>query len=114
MSTRILLILTLCASFVHAADNPSPTPSAPPTEASIKQLLGVAQAHKLVDSVMMQMDNLMQQTIARRLATGARVAPFTMLHHLGDAREAGHPAYASHVPTIPFHAELEVLVRVKA
>lgn len=74
MSTRILLILTLCASFVHAADNPSTTPSAPPTEASIKQLLEVAQAHKLVDSVMMQMDNLMQQTIAQA-TKGQKISP---------------------------------------
>lgn len=62
---RILLIFALCVSLVHAAENPAPAPSAPPTEASIKQLLEVAQAHKLIDSVMAQMDNLMQQTIAQ-------------------------------------------------
>lgn len=65
MFTRILCILPLCASLVCAADNPSATPASLPTEASIKQLLEVAQAHKLVDSVMAQMDSLMQQTIAR-------------------------------------------------
>ena len=64
MFTRILCILTLCASLVYAADNPSASPSTAPTEASIKQLLEVAQSHKLVDSVMAQMDNLLQQTIA--------------------------------------------------
>src|SRR5205085_5249739 len=53
------------ASFVHAADNSSPPPSAQPTDASIKQRLEVARAHKLVDSVKMQMDNLMQQTVAQ-------------------------------------------------
>ncbi|HEX8897483.1 MAG TPA: DUF2059 domain-containing protein [Chthoniobacterales bacterium] len=74
MFTRILLILTLCASFVHAADNPSPGPSAPPTEASIKQLLEVAQAHKLVDSVRTQMDNLIQQTIAQA-TKGQQISP---------------------------------------
>lgn len=73
MLTRILLTLTLCAAFAHAADKPSPTPSStpsptpapPPTEASIKQLLEVAQAHKLVESVKGQMENLMQQAIAQ-------------------------------------------------
>lgn len=65
MLTRIFLILTFCAAVVDAAENPSPAPSAPPTEASIKQLLEVAQAHKLIDSVMAQMENLMQQTIAQ-------------------------------------------------
>jgi len=65
MFTRILCILILCASLVYAADNPSASPSTAPTEASIKQLLEVAQSHKLVDSVMAQMDNLLQQTIAQ-------------------------------------------------
>ena len=65
MFTRILCILTLCAALVYAADNPSASPSTAPTEASIKQLLEVAQSHKLVDSVMAQMDNLLQQTIAQ-------------------------------------------------
>jgi hypothetical protein len=65
MFTRILCILVLCAPLVYAADNPSASPSTAPTEASIKQLLEVAQSHKLVDSVMAQMDNLLQQTIAQ-------------------------------------------------
>ena len=65
MFTRILFTLTLCAALVDAADNPSASPSTAPTEASIKQLLEVAQAHKLVDSVIAQMDSLMQQTIAQ-------------------------------------------------
>ena len=73
MLTRALVILTLGVSLVHAADNPSPSPSpspaasaAPtPTEASIKQLLEVAQTHKLVDAVMRQIDNLMLEAIAR-------------------------------------------------
>ena len=68
MAKRIFLILTLCGSVAYGADNPSPSPSAagaPPSEASIKQLLEVAQARKLIDSVMAQMDGLMQQTIAQ-------------------------------------------------
>jgi hypothetical protein len=68
MNKRILPLLFICASLAVAAESPaptSPTPPAPPTEASIKQLLEVAQARKLVDSVMTQMDNLMQQSIAQ-------------------------------------------------
>ena len=62
-------MLTLGVSLVQAADNPSPSATASaaptPTEASVKQLLEVAQAHKLVDSVMKQMDILMLQAIAQ-------------------------------------------------
>jgi uncharacterized protein len=65
MFTRNLFVFTLCVSLVHAADTPSAAPAPVPTEASIKQLLEVAQAHKLIDSVMAQMDNLLQQTIAQ-------------------------------------------------
>ncbi len=74
MFKRILPIFLLSASIVLAAGSPSPTvspspspsPSAnPPSEASIKQLLEVTQAKKLVDSVMSQMDNLMQQAVVQ-------------------------------------------------
>jgi uncharacterized protein len=67
MFKRILFLLAMGGTAAFAADNPSPSPSAtanPPSEASIKQLLEVAQARKLVDSVMGQMDNLMQQAMA--------------------------------------------------
>jgi len=66
MVKRILLILALCAAASYAAENPSPTstPTAgPATDESVRQLLAVAQAHKLADSVMKQMDTLMLQTI---------------------------------------------------
>lgn len=65
MFTRILCILTLFAALASAAENPPAPPSTAPTEASVKQLLEVAQAHKLIDSVMAQMDSLLQQTIAQ-------------------------------------------------
>jgi hypothetical protein len=74
MFTRILVILILCASLVRAAESPAPSPSASPTEASIKQLLEVAQAHKLVDSVMTQMNSLMLQTIAQA-TKGQQISP---------------------------------------
>jgi hypothetical protein len=76
MIKRVVPIILLCGSIAIAADNPSPTspaPSNPPSEASIKQLLEVAQARKLVDSVMAQMDNLMQESIAQ--ATRGQTIP---------------------------------------
>ena len=68
MFKRILPIFLLCGSFVYAAENPSaaaPATTNPPSEASIKQLLEVTQAKKLADSVMSQMDNLMQQAVTQ-------------------------------------------------
>ena len=68
MFKRILLLLLFCGSFVYAAENPSPAAPAtanPPSEASIKQLLEVTQARKLIDSIMSQMDNLMQQAVVQ-------------------------------------------------
>jgi uncharacterized protein len=56
----------LCSAGSYAAENPSPssTPgTTPASDESIRQLLEVAQARKLVDSVMKQMDTLMLQTI---------------------------------------------------
>ncbi len=66
MIKRTLLILALCSAASYAAENPSPnsTPgTTPASDESIRQLLEVAQARKLVDSVMKQMDTLMLQTI---------------------------------------------------
>ena len=77
MFKRILPFLLLCGSIALAADNPSPTspaPSNPPSEVSVKQLLEVAQARKLVDSVMAQMDNLMLQSIAQA-TQGQKIPP---------------------------------------
>jgi hypothetical protein len=74
MFTRIFLVLTLCASLLRAAENPSPGSSAAPTEASIKQLLEVSQSRKLVDSVIAQMNNLMLQAIAQA-TKGQQISP---------------------------------------
>ncbi|MNT86397.1 hypothetical protein D3C72_2266810 [compost metagenome] len=51
---------------------------------------------------------------AGRLAAAGRVAAFAVLHHFGGALERGHLAHAGHVAAVPFHAELEVLVRIEA
>jgi len=88
MFTRILLILALGGTVVCAADNASPTPTASPnspTEASVKELLEVAQSRKLVDSVMAQMDNLMQQTIVQ--ATKGQQVPARVQNDI-DRRRA--------------------------
>lgn len=77
MLKRIFLILALCGSAAFGADNASPGPSAagsPASEESIKQLLEVAQARKLIDSVMSQMDTLMLQTI-QQATQGKEVPP---------------------------------------
>ena len=77
MFKRILPVLLFYGSITLAADNSSPTSPAPsnsPSEASIKQLLEVAQARKLIDSIMAQMDNLMQQSIAQA-TQGQKIPP---------------------------------------
>lgn len=83
MITRIILLLSVGVALLQAAENApspsptpasSPTPAAQPSEASVKQLLEVAQSRKLVDSVMSQMDNLMQKTIAQA-TRGQQVSP---------------------------------------
>ena len=66
MLKRIILLILCCSTFAFAAENQPPPANAasnPPSEASIKELLELAQARKLVDSVMKQMDTLMLQTI---------------------------------------------------
>jgi hypothetical protein len=76
MFKRILPILLVCGSFVYAAENPSPNPApatVAPSEASIKQMLEVMQARKLVDSMIGQMDSLMLQMMAQ--ATQGRPIP---------------------------------------
>jgi hypothetical protein len=82
MVKRTLFVVLLSIAAGYAADNPSPSASvapaagaasASPSEASIKQLLELAQARKLADSVMKQMDTLMLQTIEQ--ATHGQAIP---------------------------------------
>lgn len=77
MFKRILLILILCATVSYAADSSSPGPVATndmPSEVSIKQLLETAQVRKLLDSVMTQMDTMLQQTM-KQATQGRKVPP---------------------------------------
>jgi hypothetical protein len=76
MTKRILLSVALYCSVglcvILAADNP-------PSEASIKQLLEVGQAHKLVDTMSAQMLGYMKQ-IMQQATQGERVTPEIQKH----------------------------------
>ena len=67
MFTRILLALALLCSTVYAADTP-------PSDASLKKLLEVAQAHKTLDTMKVQMDSMMQN-IFQQVTAGQKVTP---------------------------------------
>ena len=67
MLKRILIALTLCCPVAHAAD---PAPS----DASVKQLLEVTQAHKLLDSTMAQMNGFMTQMM-QQATQGQKITP---------------------------------------
>jgi hypothetical protein len=77
MLRRIVLLLSLCGTVAYAADAPSPGSdgaSDRPSEASVKKLLETAQVHKLLDSIMAQMDTLMKQSI-QQATQGQQVPP---------------------------------------
>ena len=67
MLKRILILLSVSCSVVGAADNA-------PSEASIKELLLVGNAHKLVDSMMAQMDSFMKNAM-QQATKGQTVTP---------------------------------------
>ena len=70
MRTRILLpllCLGLCLPSAFAAD-------APPSEASVRQLLEVSQVHKMLDSVTAQMDQMMNQMM-QQVTQGQKITP---------------------------------------
>jgi hypothetical protein len=67
MLKRILLLLALSSSLLRAADSP-------PSDASIKQLLEVTHAHKILDATMAQMDGLMKQTM-QQATQGRKITP---------------------------------------
>jgi hypothetical protein len=56
MLKRALLLLVVATTTAYAADNP-------PSEASIKQLLEASHAHKILDTMLAQMDGFMKQAM---------------------------------------------------
>jgi hypothetical protein len=56
MLRRALLLLVVATTTAYAADNP-------PSEASIKQLLEASHAHKILDTMLAQMDGFMKQAM---------------------------------------------------
>lgn len=70
MFIRILILLALFSPVLHAADSP-------PSDASLRQLLEVIQAHKTLDGTMAQMDSMMnnfyqQLTAGRSMSAEAQ------------------------------------------
>jgi len=53
VAIRILIVVALLCPTIYAADTP-------PSDASLKQLLEVAQAHKILDSTLAEMDTMMK------------------------------------------------------
>lgn len=76
MFKHILFVLALSSSLLCAANPPVPNSPGgnPPSEASIKQLLEVAQAHKLIDTMMAQMDALMKSAM-QQVTQGQQITP---------------------------------------
>ena len=66
---RILLALTLACSTAFAADTK-------PTEASIKELLTLPEAAKMVESIWAQVDGMTQSMLAQ--STRGQVAPLRL------------------------------------
>jgi uncharacterized protein len=80
MLKRVFILPILCCSVALAADpssvakTSSSSASNPPSEASIKQLLEVAQAHKMIDNMMGQMDALMKNAM-QQATKGQSISP---------------------------------------
>jgi uncharacterized protein len=67
MLKRALFLLVVVTTTAYAADNP-------PSEASIKQLLEASHAHKILDSMLTEMDGFMKQAI-QQATQGQSVTP---------------------------------------
>jgi hypothetical protein len=69
MFTRILIALALLYPTLYAAD-------VPPSDASLQQLLEVAQAHKTLDATMAQMETMMKN-VFQQITAGQPASPET-------------------------------------
>jgi hypothetical protein len=69
MFIRILIVLALLCPMLYAAD-------VPPSDASLQQLLEVAQAHKTLDATMAQMDTMMKN-VFQQITAGQAPSPET-------------------------------------
>jgi hypothetical protein len=67
MFIRILIVVALLCPTIYAADTP-------PSDASLKQLLEVAQAHKILDSTLAEMDTMMKN-VFQQITAGQPASP---------------------------------------
>jgi hypothetical protein len=75
MLKRILFLLFLFSGAIAFAFAAEPAPkNNPPSEASIKQLMEVTNAHKMLDNVMAQMDGFINQTM-QQATKGQKISP---------------------------------------
>ena len=67
MFIRVLIALALLCPTIYAAD-------IPPSDASLQQLLEVAQAHKILDTTMTEMDTMMKN-VFQQITAGQTASP---------------------------------------
>ncbi len=67
MLTRVIALLILLSPALYSAETP-------PTDASLKKLLEVAQVHQTVDAMMAQIDTMMQNMF-QQITAGQKVSP---------------------------------------
>ena len=71
MRTRTLFLPVICLSFCLT---PAIAADAPPSEASVRQLLEASQVHKMLDTVMAQIDQMMTQMM-QQVTQGQKITP---------------------------------------
>ena len=74
MEIRMFSAAVAAISLLFSATTLAEPSNAPASEASIRELMEITQASKLIDGVSVQLDGMMQSTIARSLA-GKNISP---------------------------------------